>query len=156
METSRTSTTSMCIFWRWALWKVFEQNGANEPGIVSFITASSYLHGDAFAGMRQHLREICDEVWILDLGGEGRGSRKSENIFNIQTPVAIAIAFRESTKNHHQPAKVLYGRIDGTRDGKLKALECISDFNSVTWIVPTTGWRPSLRPVRVLILRGRC
>ena len=64
-------------FWRWALWKVFEQDGPDGPGIVSFISASSYLHGDAFAGMRQHMRQVCDEIWILDLGGEGRGPRKS-------------------------------------------------------------------------------
>ena len=30
-------------------------------------------------------------VWILDVGGEGRGPRKSENVFAIQTPVAIAV-----------------------------------------------------------------
>src|SRR5690606_5928718 len=30
-------------FWRWALWKVFEQN--HDPGIVTFISASSYLRG---------------------------------------------------------------------------------------------------------------
>ncbi|MFP4173994.1 MAG: N-6 DNA methylase, partial [Candidatus Hydrogenedentota bacterium] len=81
-------------FWRWALWKVFEHETAKGPGVVSFISASSYLDGAAFCGMRKHLREVCDEVWILDLGGEGRGTRKEENVFAIQTPVAIAVAFR--------------------------------------------------------------
>ena len=37
-------------FWRWALWKVFEQDAAEGPGIVSFISASSYLDGDASLG----------------------------------------------------------------------------------------------------------
>ncbi len=81
-------------FWRWALWKVFEHETAGAPGIVSFISASSYLDGDAFSGMREHMRKICDEIWIIDLGGEGRGTRQSENVFAIQTPVAIAIALR--------------------------------------------------------------
>ena len=120
-------------FWRWALWKVFEQNGADEPGIVSFITASSYIRGDAFAGMRQHLRELCDQIWILDLGGEGRGPRKSENIFNIQTPVAIAIAFRASKKMHKQPAKVRFARIEGSREEKLETLDKIASFDHVSW-----------------------
>ena len=44
--------------------------------------------------MREHLRRVCDEVWILDLGGEGRGTRRSGNVFAIQTPVAIAVALR--------------------------------------------------------------
>ena len=35
-------------FWRWALWKVFEQDTAEGPGIVSFISASSYLNGNCF------------------------------------------------------------------------------------------------------------
>ena len=81
-------------FWRWALWKVFEHDTVAGPGIVSFISASSYLDGDAFSGMREHMRKICDEIWIIDLGGEGRGTRQSENVFAIQTPVAIAIAIR--------------------------------------------------------------
>ncbi len=61
-------------FWRWALWKVFEHTTASGPGVISFISASSYLDGDAFCGMREHMRRLCDEVWILDLGGEGRGT----------------------------------------------------------------------------------
>ena len=81
-------------FWRWALWKVFEHETAHGPGVVSFISASSYLDGDAFCGMREYMRRQCDEIWILDLGGEGRGTRKSDNVFAIQTPVAIAVAFR--------------------------------------------------------------
>jgi predicted helicase len=81
-------------FWRWGLWKVFESRTAVGPGVVSYVSASSYLDGDAFCGMREHMRRVCDEVWVLDLGGEGRGARRSENVFAIQTPVAIAVAFR--------------------------------------------------------------
>ncbi len=96
-------------FWRWALWKVFESKTTASPGVVSFISASSYLDGDAFVGVREHMRRVCDEVWILDLGGEGRGTRQSENVFDIQTPVAIAVAVRGGTGfrpvgNHGQDA----------------------------------------------------
>ena len=35
-------------FWRWALWKVFESGP--RYGVVSFISASSYLRGPGFAG----------------------------------------------------------------------------------------------------------
>ena len=90
-------------FWRWALWKVFEQDTAEGPGIVSFISASSYLDGDALSGMREYLRQVCDEIWILDLGGEGRGTRKSDNVFAIQTPVAIAVAFRSKKASTDTP-----------------------------------------------------
>ena len=63
-------------FWRWALWKVLEASDAG--GIVSFITASSYLRGPAFSGMRQFLRQSFDEIWILDLEGDSLGARKTE------------------------------------------------------------------------------
>ncbi len=56
-------------FWRWALWKVFESKNAPGPGVVSYITASSYLDGDGFCGVREHMRRLCDEIWIIDLRG---------------------------------------------------------------------------------------
>lgn len=134
-------------FWRWALWKVFEHETAHGPGVVSFISASSYLYGDAFCGMREHMRRLCDEVWILDLGGEGRGGRKDENIFAIQTPVAIAVAVRSKKSKKDEPAKVHYARIDGSRDCKLAVLDSISDFASVKWQDCPNAWHGSFMPL---------
>jgi len=122
-------------FWRWALWKVFEHESSSDGGVVSFISASSYLDGKAFEGMREHMRRLCDEIWILDLGGEGRGSRTSENIFDIQTPVAIAVALRSNKKNNNQPAEVHYAKIEGTRQEKLETLNSITDFQTSSRIV---------------------
>ncbi len=143
-------------FWRWALWKVFEHETSQGPGVVSFISASSYLDGDAFCGMREHLRRQCDEVWILDLGGEGRGTRKSDNVFAIQTPVAIAVAVRTSTgvspvenhgrDGHATPAKVHYTRIEGGHDAKLTALDAIADFKKVKWQDCPDDWQAPFRP----------
>ena len=133
-------------FWRWALWKVFEHDTARGPGIVSFITASSYLDGDAFRGMREHIRRVCDELWILDLGGEGRGTRKSDNVFAIQTPVAIAVAVRSNEAHKETPAKVHYTRIDGTRQQKLAALDTISSFKKVAWQGCLSEWQAPFRP----------
>lgn len=79
---------SYVYFIRWAIWKACEQNN-KETGVVSYITSSSYLRGPGFAGLREYMRRVFDEIWIIDLGGEGRGARKEENVFAIQTPVAI-------------------------------------------------------------------
>ena len=76
-------------FWRWATWQATELPSG--PGVVAFITASSYLDGISMAGVRGLLREAFDEFWIIDLGGEGRGARTDENVFDIRTPVAIAV-----------------------------------------------------------------
>lgn len=134
-------------FWRWALWKVFEHSTARGAGVVSFISASSYLEGDAFCGMREHMRRACDEIWILDLGGEGRGTRKTENVFAIQTPVAIAVAARYGKTDTNTPAKVWYAPIvEGTRDEKLKDLDAITDFGSLDWENCPDDWHAAFRP----------
>ena len=134
-------------FWRWALWKVFEQHDTAGPGIVSFISASSYLNGDAFAGMREHMRRVCDDIWILDLGGEGRGTRRDDNVFKIQTPVAIAVAHRNGAKAEDKPAKVKYARIYGTRSEKLSFLDGITDASKIVWKDCPDDWQSSFRPV---------
>ena len=133
-------------FWRWALWKVFEHETSRGSGVVSFISASSYLDGDAFRGMREHMRRVCDDIWILDLGGEARGTHKSDNVFAIQTPVAIAITLRSGKPKRNKPAKVHYARIEGVRETKLAALDSISDFAAVKWEDCPTDWQASFRP----------
>ena len=133
-------------FWRWALWKVFEYTSSTGPGVVSYISAASYLDGDAFCGMREHMRRLCDEIWILDLGGEGRGTRKSQNVFAIQTPVAIAVAARYGKGDPETPAKVRYARIEGTRDEKLKELNAVTGFGSLRWENCPDDWHAPFRP----------
>lgn len=131
-------------FWRWALWKVFEHDPSG--GVVSFITASSYLDGDAFCGMREYMRRQCDEIWILDLGGEGRGTRRSDNVFAIQTPVAIAVALRRERAKMDTPAKIFYARVEGTREQKLAALDDIDHFEDVAWEECPADWHAPFRP----------
>ena len=133
-------------FWRWALWKVFEQRSGDGPGVVSFISASSYLEGDAFSGMREQMRRQCDEIWILDLGGEGRGTRRDDNVFDIQTPVAIAVAFRARAAKTDLPARVHYARVEGTREDKLDVLDAIAKFSTVEWRECPDSWLAPFRP----------
>ena len=52
-------------FWRWAIWKVFEENTG--PAVVSMITASSWLDGPGFLGLRRLAREVADEIVVVDL-----------------------------------------------------------------------------------------
>ncbi|MCC6659551.1 MAG: N-6 DNA methylase [Phycisphaerales bacterium] len=143
-------------FWRWALWKVFEHPPEVAPGkrgrkgdnagVVTFISAASYIRGDAFVGMREALRRLCHEAWVIDLGGEGRGTRRDENVFNIQTPVAICIALREGKKDRDTPAKVHYTSIRGTREEKYAALDTIMSLADLSWKDCPTEWHAPLRP----------
>ncbi len=143
-------------FWRWAIWKVFEQPpivegttravAGSNAGIVSFITASSYLRGDAFCGMRKQLRELCHEIYIIDLNGEGRGTRQEENVFNILSPVAICIAVRTGKKKAETPADVKYTRVRGTRKEKYAKLAAVKLLADLTWAACPTGWLDPFRP----------
>lgn len=135
-------------FWRWAIWKVFEHKTSSGPGVVSFISASSYLQGDAFVGMREHMRRQCDEIWIIDLGGEQRGTRQSENVFPaVRTPVAISLAVRYGDPDLEQAATVHYAHMrDGTRDEKLQTLDAISVFSDVNWNQCPDGWHDPFLP----------
>jgi len=132
-------------FWRWALWKVFDST--HGAGIVSFITAASYLAGPAFVGMREVMRRTFDDLWIIDLGGEGRGARRTENVFDIQTPVAIAIGVRYGPPNPGKPATVRYTSMEGTRAEKFAQLNRVHALDSLVFETCPTGWADPFVPL---------
>lgn len=135
-------------FWRWATWKTFEQNpGAG--GIVSFITSAGFLSGRAFGGMRRHLREVADEIWVVDLGGGG--GEDDENVFDIRIPVAITTLVRHPGNPeliNDTPAIVRYQRIAGSRQQKYDQLGNMATLNPSDddWSVVAGPWEASLRP----------
>lgn len=111
-------------FWRWAVWQATEL--PKGPGVVAFITASSYLSGKSMGGVRHMLREAFDELWIIDLGGEGRAARTEQNIFDIRTPVAIAVGVSMGRSKNPNKCIIRYLRIEGTRSDKLARLSQIT------------------------------
>ena len=132
-------------FWRWAQWKVLDST--EEGGIVSFITASSYLRGPAFAGMRRKMREAFDDLWIIDLEGDSRGARRTENVFSIQTPVAIAVGVRDGKPNPTTPARVWKITLIGGERAKLDALDEIDSFDDADWKECASDWDAPFYPV---------
>ena len=121
-------------FWRWAIWKTIEQRQG--PAVVALITPSSFLAGKGFPGMRSVIRRSFDAVWILDLGGEGRGPQKEDNVFDgVLTPAAIMIAVRRGMASPDDTwAEIRYRRIRGTRLEKLQLLEAVTSL--------AEGWQP--------------
>ena len=147
-------------FWRWAVWQTTELPSG--PGVVAFITASSYLDGVSMGGLRNLLRDAFDELWIIDLGGEGRGAQTEENVFDIRTPVTIAVGVSKGQPPTGGPREMPHGGaadaagegvsdgrdsgectvrylcIAGTRADKLAKLSEIG-LDDVSEIVPGTG-----------------
>lgn len=131
-------------FWRWAIWKVFEQTPSG-PGVIGFITASSWLTGPGFLGLRQMVREVTDDIYVIDLGGDNLGARTDENIFPIQTPVAIVLLVRRTVTDRGTPARIRCTRILGTRREKLSALEQF-DLATASWTDGPASWHAPLTP----------
>ncbi len=81
-------------FLRWGQWRI-EQTG---QGVLAFITNHGYLDNPTFRGMRQHLMQTFDEIYVLDLHGNSKkketvpgSGEPDKNVFDIQQGVAIGI-----------------------------------------------------------------
>lgn len=100
-----------------------------EEGLLGVITNNGYLDNITFRGMRYHLLKTFDEIYILNLHGNIRKKEKTddgsidENVFDIQTGVAIAIfiKFKEKEKKN-KLASVYYKSIKGKREEKYEFL----------------------------------
>ena len=80
---------------------LIEKNG---EGILAFITPHGFLDNITFRGMRKHLLETFDKVYILDLHGNIRKKEqdvnggKDENVFDIMQGVSINIFIKKHEK----------------------------------------------------------
>ncbi len=105
-------------FIRFAQWRI-EQTG---HGILAFITNHSYLDNPTFLDMRASLMASFDDIYVLDLHGNGKkkekasGGGKDDNIFDIQQGVAIALLVRRTKRASH--CTVRRADLWGGRSGK--------------------------------------
>lgn len=68
-------------------------------------------------------------------------------MFNIQTPVAIAIGVRGEEPTPDKPAKVHYAKIEGaSREDKLAQLEALEDLGDIVWRACPTEWHKPFLP----------
>jgi hypothetical protein len=100
-------------FWRWAMWKLFESDGAQGKGVIAYITNRSFLSGKPYAGLRKMMRERFDRIEIIDLRGDVRrgeraGVEGDQGVFNIQVGTCITIAIADGSKKESQLAEIRY------------------------------------------------
>jgi type I restriction-modification system DNA methylase subunit len=127
-------------FWRWSSWKVFEHY--RMPGVISFITASSFISGPGFVGAREEMRRNSSGLNVLDLEGDLRSAIKTENVFNIKTPVVINTMY-SIRDDRNTPGIVEYSRVSGSALEKLEQCKQYSSLNSVDWCEGDRGWHSS-------------
>ena len=97
--------------------------------------------------MRKMMRQLFDELWLIDLEGSTHDARKTENVFNIQVPVVIAVGVRYAHPKPESPATVHYSRITGTRDDKYTRLNAIDGFDALSWQDCPSGWTDVFMPM---------
>ncbi len=83
---------------RFAIDKV-QQTG---EGIIAFISNNSFIEDASFDGMRKHLAESFDKIFIYNLKGNVRQNPKisgtTHNVFGIQVGVSINILVKKGKK----------------------------------------------------------
>lgn len=70
-------------------------NRIGNSGIVAFITNNNFINGLVFDGMRKHLAEEFNALYVLNLGGNiNKGQPAGSNVFDIKIGVSIALLVR--------------------------------------------------------------
>ena len=110
----------------------------DDNGVVAFVTNSSFLDGVAFDGMRNHLADDFDVIYVLDLGGNVRKNPKlsgtAHNVFGIQVGVSINFLVKKNGKADSQ-ARMYYARVDEfwRKEEKYRYLDEREQCDSIEW-----------------------
>ena len=117
---------------RWALDRI------GKEGVVAFVTNNSFVEGLAFDGMRKHLAEDCDAIYILDLGGNARKGLKvsDANVFGIRVGVSINLFVKKKNPKSESP-HIFYYLTDDLWDKKQKF-----DFLNERQHIGDITWQP--------------
>lgn len=76
----------------------------NSEGVLAYITNHGYLDNPTFRGMRLHLLNTFDEIYVLDLHGNSNKKEvcpdgsTDKNVFDIQQGVSIIVAVKKTNK----------------------------------------------------------
>lgn len=134
-------------FWRWATWKVFDNHQPNDKGVICFITVAGFVNGLGFQGMRKHLRESADEIWVIGCSPEGFTPPVNTRVFEaMKHEVCIVLAVKNGTTTSTEPAKIRYRELaSGHRTEKFVELEKIRLSDS-SWEACPTDWRAPFLP----------
>ena len=109
-------------------------------GVVAFVTNNGFLDGLAFDGMRKHLADDFDAIYILDLGGNVRQNPKlsgiTHNVFGIQVGVSINLFIKgAATETDPKTADIFYACIDEfwRKEEKYNYLDSNQHYQNVEW-----------------------
>lgn len=100
----------------------------NNNGILAYINNHSFIDNPTFRGMRWHLLNTFDKIYIIDLHGNAKKKEicpdgsKDENVFDIQQGVSINLFVKSNHKKKGQLAEVYHADLYGKRENKYSLL----------------------------------
>ena len=115
---------------RWAMDKL------SDEGIVAFVTNNSFIDGQMFDGMRRHLAEEFNTLYILDLGGNVRkGQPGDSNVFGIQVGVSVNFLVKSKRSGEISPARIFYNdeTVDGSKARTFTFLDENQHVGNLEW-----------------------
>ena len=111
-----------------------------EEGVVAFVTNNGFLDGTAFDGMRKHLADDFEAIYVLDLGGNVRRNPKlsgtTHNVFGIQVGVSINFFVKKNSVDvDSKPAGIFYASVDEfwRKDEKYNYLNSKQHYQNIEW-----------------------
>ena len=113
----------------WAL------NRIETDGIVAFVTNHNFIDGQAFDGMRKHLPDACDAIYLLDLGGNVRkGHAGDSNVFDIQVGVSINL-FVKKHQESDGSADIFYNgeTAEMSKAATFEFLDACEHVGNINW-----------------------
>jgi predicted helicase len=110
----------------------------NGEGVLAYITNNGFIDNPTFRGMRWHLLNTFDDIYVVDLHGNAKKKEtaedggKDENVFNIMQGVSINIFIKKSQKDKKALGKIHQIDLYGKREDKFDFLNKNS-INTITW-----------------------
>ena len=124
-------------FFRWATDRLKKENG-----IVCFVSNNSFIDQRAFDGMRKHLSEDFQRIYVLDLKGDIRKDSMRDGIplgekhtvFGLAAMVGISITVLVKNEKHDNH-KLYYHAVDwrSTRKEKFLLIEEAKSLIGIKW-----------------------
>lgn len=109
-------------------------------GVLGFITNHGYIDNPTFRGMRWHLMQTFDKIYVLDLHGNSNKKEAAPdgsndvNVFDIKQGVAIIIGVKHrATKGERKLAEVYHASLWGPRQSKYDSLRQ-ANLGDVEWV----------------------
>lgn len=97
-------------------------------GVLAFINPHGFLDNPTFRGMRWHLLQSFDKIYIIDLHGNANKQEicpdgsPDKNVFDIQQGVSINLFIKTGKKNKGDLAAVFHQDVWGQREAKYSYL----------------------------------